>query len=793
MPIWKKGGTSSGGVGPNPPLPLGECFDIRKYGGKADYGVVPPGTETDNGPAFVAAFAALHAAGGGYVCAPYDSRFPNGSYDVKTFVDIALPNPTRGDYGLIGSGSASPVTVDPAFGVGNIVFRVTGGDTAPFVVRNLVIQGTVDAGQPGGDCLTSFQSTDQTTIFQACVWNNLNCGLGVTYCFGSRMRFVDCSWNTCAAPDGFGYVTLDNFIWSRFENCFFQDGTLPLEAFIRARDPNESPNIGLSAQAVELLGCTFGEQARHSVFCKPATPGKRIPYVHVRQCSFEMSAASVVSAPQNPTSVRVENAEKVIIEQSDFLWAPKPLSIGIQLIDAGDVEIKQIHMDVGGLHVDPGHFAAGAGNNRIIADALTRSLRLEECDYIYLEADCPNIVIVKDGAETVISQSSGGTTLGSRVVAEDSLASTMAIPAAGGTGTMGILVEPATTVDLDAIVLSNADIEPAGSPGGARLTSGATLYETGVQATFSAAIAGDSNPKAHLDGRDTADVPYQDGGGNPPTAVWQTGTGASSDQAQLVVTNVAPANHDFAANVARVRAWSQWNPSMLIELFGEMLEGFYDDTSLHDDGSGKVDAWFDRSGKHNDLLQGNPANRPTYTAVGNNGLPQADFAGAQSLVAASMSLLRGSLGQGTIFFVGSYAGVAEAVAFAVTPTGALLPPGSITVGEHVTGIGGSESLAVTGLGDAVNSPVQAGFHTRAACFYDISRDLFIDNALYATEGLFVVIPNTLDQLTVGDVPPGGEALTGSIQAIVVLNQAAQYDQALLDKLQAWAKARYATP
>ena len=803
---WEACCAESSGPQPGPTADMSECFDIRNFGGKGDYGVAAPGFETDNGPAFVKAFAAMTAAGGGYVCAPYDGqRFPNGAYDIRTPVDVNLSGVgTNGASGMNGCGSATPIVVDPHFGNGNVVFRFTGGDTSPFVVKNFVMKGTDGAGgNPLGDCFSAFQCTNQTAIFQSCVWNDLCGAVGIVYVYSCRLRMIDCTFNSnsClevdAVPSDYGIVALDKFIWSRFENCFWQDAPVVLQAFIRARDPSEYPNVGLSAQAIDLLGCTFGEQATHSVYCRPVTGGQRTPYVRVVECSFEMNSGTNVGAAQQPTSLNIWHAEKVSVEKSDFLWTGHPLSIAIQLVDAGDVTLTDLHTDVPGAHVDPGQFTAGAGANRIVVDATTRSLKIRECDYSYLEADCPTIEIIKNGASTTLQQSvNPDAPLGKIVVAEDSFASGVTIPAAGGTSTVGVLIEPGTAVDLDVLVLASADTQPGGSsigPGAARLTAGGAYYEQGNQAEFSTPIATQANPTVHTDGRDTADTPFLSAGGAPPTAVLGTGSGSTSDRASLVVTNVSAVQHQFSSEIARVRHWPQWNPSMLIELFGDLLEGFYDDTSIHQDDGGLVDVWYDRSGKHNDLVQANPALRPTYNAAGNNGLPQVDFpGGGQTLVAPSMSLARGSIRQGSVLTVSSYQGVANEVLWSLTPTGALLPSGSVTLGSLVAGLGGTEQLSVVGLSDANGSPVALGFHTRMACFYYIVRDLFLDGVHFATDGADIQIA-ACDQLTLGDVPPGGESMTGSVQCIIVLNQAAQYDQALLDKLQAWVKARYATP
>lgn len=760
-------GASGGGVVPPPPG-AAPCFNILNFGGHADNGA------TDNTPAVVAAFNAAIVLGAGYIEFSDDPAFPGGFYDMQTAgAPINLGVPGEGLFGMRSTGGCiQRIRISAGIGVANNWLTII-GTSALFDMNDL-----------------AFFSVDDTVPFCGAMIEWGGCRLSVENVILHKVANRDqtlfmvdgiasvrgCIVHGGNASAGNGLLTFRTVNWAKVEACQFFDSTTTPEANIRVQDPGEDPNVGAWSCSFIMSGCVFGEVAKYTLYVEPNTLGERFPYVEVTDCCFQPNgggAGVLLDPTQASACIRLTRVGNAKINNCVFTWQEVPMQMMVVGFDAGDVELNACT----GVVAVRGGVALGV--QRIYADAATKSLTLRDCTYSYIDSKCPDITIERGGQTIAIVQSNLGDPTVQRAIVDDTADVTLASVAAnGGTGSAPIFMTPGCALQIDSNVSASAGLTDPDI----------FAAESTVQGSNVAAVCRVSGQFDSLFACDTA---FQSGGGVNSSATYAPGAGATADEAVLTITNQSTSPKSFTVKTTRRRTFSLWHPGLLMgDIFGPysrfppaaipLIAGWYDHATLVNTG-GLVGTWKDRSGQHNDLSAAGAA-RPVYTAVGNNGLPQADFAGSQVMSAVfSVPWQTG----GAIFTVGTFTGDNQTHAGVAAAAG-VFGAGDWTLFRKPVGL--EDSLLVGG-GEATVAGVGT-FSTRLASAYAEGTNLWIDGVALATSA-GAQPPSTVASLKVGNRQGGGFPLTGSLQLVMIFTQVPPVT--LVAQLQAWAKAIYATP
>jgi hypothetical protein len=758
-----------------PTFPPGSvpCFNILDFGGHADSGV------TDNTPAFVAAFNSAIALGAGIVEVSDDPTFPGGVYAVKSSGGVlTLP---AGDAALFGlrssSGCIQRVRIDAGIGAGNDWLRFS-GTLSLFDMRDIAFFSVDDSV---AFCSAMIEWVGMRLVVENVVTFKVACADQVYQVIGSTSWMNNCIQAGSQASIGNGQWTFGQVNYASIRNTQFVDSGVTPEANIRIQDPGEDPNLGAWSCSFAIDGCVFGEQAKQSIHVEPITGGERFPYVQINNCDFQPNGtgANVLVPIATATGcIRLVSTGNVKISNCAFNWQQFPMETMVAAFDGGDIEMDACIGVVAVRGSAPVAFPLGV--QRIYTDAATKSLKVRNSTYSYIDSQCPDITIERGGEIIRINQdtTSDGAPIQRVVIDDEKFASIIAVAGGGGTGTSPIFVTPGAANCVDSNTTATDGLTDPDM-----FSSNSKVFATNVAAACR--ISGQS------DLLDACDPAFQGVGPVNSSTTYVAGAGATADDAVLTVTNQGANTHDFEVRTIRRRTWSKWTPGLLMgDAFGAysrfppaaipLIAGWYDHSTMVN-GGGLIATWKDRSGQHNDLTAAGAA-RPVYTAVGNNGLPQADFAGAQSMEATfAVPWLTG----GAIWTVGTFTGDNQTHA-AVAAAAGVFAGGDWTLWRKAANL---EDSLVFGGAEATAAGLIT-FSTRMGSAYGEGANLWQDGVATATAGP-AFMPANVSHLRVGNRQGGGFPLVGSLQLVMIFTQVPPVE--LVAHIQQWAKSIYATP
>jgi hypothetical protein len=747
-------------------------FNILDFGAHADSGV------TDNTPFVVAALEACVAAGRGVVEVTEDPENPTGFYDMQSpGATVVFPPGTdigNGSalFGIESTGTIPRIRMNHAIGVNN--WLTLAGTRTIFRIYGLAFFADV------ADTVTACQTLMEIVGCHVQIENTCCVEIGTTegnfYIFNSTTTDIRrCLFAGGFASPGYGrVVTFDAMGVATVEDCQILDSLAEPESEIRFRDPIQWPNLASIPASLICKNLVFGENANYQIHVEPVTAGMRVQNVEIDNCDFQPHGPDITAPNDLQTgAIWVKHTETVKIRGTIWNWQTTPMQQALHAEDAGDIEIDSCVGEIGNNGPVP---PAWLGVRRIYTDGLTRSLKIRNSAYCYLDTTCPDVQIIQGTSSTQIAQDNTGGV--QRVIVDDTIVrSVLAVAGGGGTGTAGILATPGAVSELSVGVLA------------AEGATDVSVFSAEAEATVSNVSAA-CHVAASSSSTLACDPAYQAPGPVDSSIAVAVGAGGTADQAVVTVTNQGTLASDFRVETKRRRVWPAWQPGLLLDVFGSrtaappippnLIAGWYDHSTLVNT-AGKVATWKDRSGQHNDLTAIGAA-QPVYTPVGNAGLPEADFAGAQVMTAAfAVPFQEG----GTIFTVGTFTGDNQTHAAVAAAAGAF-GVGDSTLWRQPL----NEETMETDGGASSETPASAGWHSRLGSFYDNGTTIYIDGALATALNVTVALSN-VGFLTVGDREGGGFPLTGSLQLVMIFTQALPVT--LIAQLAAWARAIYGTP
>lgn len=735
-------------------------FNILDFGAHADSGT------TDNTPAVRRAALAAIASGRGLVEFSLDPENPTGFYDMKSMGGLlSMPSGVT-TMGFVSRGAIPRLRISN-MGL-NYWFQISATYTN-FLMKNLCFFSDDDSFP---NCYALMEIVGAQHYMQGCVFDHVATQIGVLFIDNSASRIVNCLQAGSGAAVGFGQWTFDDLRFASIENCQFLDSGVFAESNIRVRNPSEWPNLGAPGVSKFIArGMVFGEQCIYTVNVTPTTMGKRLPYVEIDGLDFQPNGQGY--EPSIPVAtcsgaIMVQHTERVRIKDCGFNWQTRPLQPAVIAIDAGDVELD------GCICTDALNGQYPLGVRRIYADSTTRSLKLTDCTYQFLDTQCSDVTIVQGGVTTYVSQDTSGG--GQRVYVEDTpLGNIDGVAGGGGTGTLGLLTTPGANNQLSAQVTSaQGETDPA------NFSAVAEAIVSNIAAVCHVTAATQSTVGA--------DAAY-----GATAVVYAAGSGSTADQAVLTATNHSAGPVDFSVRTSRKRTWPAWHPGLLLDVFGPksrqptpplvpLIVGWYDHSTLVNTG-GFVATWKDRSGFHNDLTAAGAA-RPVYNAAGNNGLPEADFAGAQSMTAAITNAFNQG---GCIFTVGTFTADSQTHA-TMSATAGVWTVGDLTLWRAP---GATDEILMNGGSLAGDALVGTAWHTRLGSVWDVDADFYLDGTLATGVVGADATLTSLAHLTVGARSDLSNFLTGGLQLVMIFSVPPPIS--LATQLEAWAKSIYATP